>query len=251
MAQAQKFRRFAIPITGIALVITSTACGYDVSFNDCQVTCQMGTDCPDGFSCQAGLCRSPGMTGACGTPGTVTLRQTGDDKIDKNLEFACTNADTTTAQTSWYRVFSLSENGISGDFNVDKVTVGISLAVGMPSAGVSVGTYGGQLNAAMLDPTKIVQLGAGTAMVDPTGIGALVGVPITAKIPGGSNLIVEIDIADQNGTGNQINIASTDASETHAAYLRAPKCGQNTPTTTTSAGLSGASFILTVEGSGN
>ena len=253
MPQALKIWRFAIQITGIAaLAVTGdTACGYDVTFSDCEVRCTGSNDCPDGFSCQANLCRVNGNTGPCAAPGTVTLRQTGNDTIDPNLVFSCTNADTTTADTSWYRVFSLSDAGISGAFDVDKITLGLAKVVGMVTVQVAVGTYGGSPGANTLDVSKITKIGMASVPIMASGIPELEPIPITATIPGGANLIVEVDVADQNGTGNEIDIGSTDASQTHPAYVRIPLCGTSTPTTTTSASLPNAAFVLTVEGSGH
>jgi hypothetical protein len=249
MSQGKTKSRFAIQITGIALGLAG--CAYDVTFSDCEVHCQGSGDCPDGFSCQASLCRAAGMTGPCGTPGTVTLRQTGDDMIDHNLVFACTNADGTTSDTSWYRVFSLSEAGVTGDFAVDRITLGVATVVGTVTVEGAVGTYSGTFGGGTLDTTKISKLAMASSMLMPTGIAALDTISLTATIPAGSNLLVEIDVPDQNGTGNQVNIGSTDASQAHPAYLRAPKCGQTVPTTTTGAGLANAAFVLTVEGTGH
>ena len=227
-----------------------TACGYDVTFNDCEVRCQGSNDCPDGFSCQESLCRVAGMSGACGTPGTMTLRQTSDDKIDSNLVFACTNADQTTADTSWYRIFSLDEAGISGTFTIDKVTLGVAKSVGTPSASVKVGVYLGQFPAGALDPAQITMATSASVPIPASGIATSVAIPITAAIPAGSKIAVEVDIADQTGTGNQVDIGSSDSAQTHPAYIRTPKCGNNSPITTVTAGLPNAAFVLTVEGAG-
>jgi hypothetical protein len=244
MSQVQKFRRIAL---AVASVVPLTACSYDVTFNDCQVRCTGSGDCPDGFTCQANLCRAAGMSGACGAPGTTTLRQTADDKIDKNLMSACTNADGTTTATSWYRVFSLAENGITGSFAVDKVTVGIATSSGMLTVQAKVGSYGAAPGPT-LDESKISMIGMASAAVPDTQITELVAIPITATVPAG-NLIAEIDAPELNGTGNSIELGSTDAAQTHDPYIKAPRCGENVPTTTGTAMLANARIVLTVEGS--
>src|SRR5215470_7818036 len=109
-------------VTVLLLAFSASGCTYGVSFEDCQFTCSSQSDCPDGFTCDANLCRIGGATGECTEPGSVTLRQTGDDKVDRNLVFACTNGDGTTAATSWYRAFSLADAGVTSSFTVDHAT---------------------------------------------------------------------------------------------------------------------------------
>jgi hypothetical protein len=181
----------------------------------------------------------------------MTLRQTTDDKVDVNLKFACTNTDSTTADGSWYRVFSLADAGVTTVFHVTEVTFGISTAVGNPSPHVVVklSTYTGGFSDAHLDTTKLTLLKMVDVVVPPTQITELVQAPIAADAPGNSLLVAEIVTSNLMGTGDQVNIGSTDSNETHAAYLLAPKCGTASPTTTTAAGLTGAAYVITVTGS--
>jgi hypothetical protein len=252
MCASPFFLRYARQVTGIAALAVSgiTACNYDVTFVDCQVRCTGSGDCPDSFTCQAGMCRAPGQTGACGAPGEVTLRQTTDDTIDRNLVFGCTNSDGTTAAQSWFRVFSPSTAGVTGDFHVDKISLGICLAVGSASVDITVGSYPGALGSDTLDPTTVTAKTMVSAMIPATQLTELEGIPITATVPAGNNVFVEIDAPDLVGTGDQIDIGSTDSSQSRPAYIEAPKCGTTSPTSTTKAGLSNAAFVITVEGSG-
>jgi hypothetical protein len=232
----------------MAIVIAATGCSYGVSFSDCELSCAGTAPCPDGFTCRDGLCRLGGATGACEAPGTVTLRQTADDKIDRNLVFACTNGDGTTAAGSWYRVFSLAEANVTATFHVTEVTLGICFAVGTPKVTAKLGTYSGTFGDTTLDLAKVAPIESADAMVPATQITELVPIPIAVDVPAGSNLVVEITVPDLSGTGQQVNIGSTDASQTHPGYLREPLCGVVQATTTTSAGHPDAAFVLTVTG---
>src|SRR5262249_31755657 len=136
MSQGE-FRRHAMTI---AASMSLFGCSYDVSFNDCEVTCAGNSGCPDGFSCVQNVCRVDGNQGACAAPGSVVLRQTVDDKVDRNLVFACTNTDGTTADGSWYRVFSPADSGVTTVFHVTDVTFGICFAVGSPHVAVKIST---------------------------------------------------------------------------------------------------------------
>jgi hypothetical protein len=204
----------------------------------------MSPACPDGFECMAGVCRALGATGACQAPGTVTLRQTDDDIVDRSLEFACSNADGTTAAASWYRVFPLDSAG----FDVTSVGVGVCFAVGTPMISVKVSQYGGSATDPQLDLTNVVPLGTANAAVEATQISKLIDVPVGATLQGSSNLLVEVSLPDLDGTGESIAIGVTAGDEAKPGYLKAPLCGTANAVTTTGAGVPEAHLVITVTG---
>lgn len=56
---------------------------YSPSYRDCEVTCASG-QCPAGLRCDNGVCRLPGMTGACGAPmGDVPVDGSRDIPIEQ------------------------------------------------------------------------------------------------------------------------------------------------------------------------
>lgn len=237
-------------VTVLLLALISSGCTYGVSFYDCEFTCSAQSDCPDGFSCQDSLCRAGGATGECTQPGSVTLRQTGDDKVDRNLVFACTNGDGSTAATSWYRLFSLAESGVTTSFQVDHATLGVCFTVGQPTVFAKLYTYTGTLGAGTLDLSKATMVQGASAGIPETQISEVVDIkfPPSTTIPAGSNVLLEIQVPDRNMTGEQINIGSTDSSETDPGYFLAPLCGTTTPTSTKAADHPDARFVLTLTG---
>jgi hypothetical protein len=234
----------------VGCALGAAACSYGVTFADCEVSCPNGGDdaCPDGFSCVAGLCRIEGAGESCEAPGELTLRQTADDVVARNLVFGCTNADQTTADGSWYRVFALPEAGVTTPFDLSKITFGLCFAVGTPTLGVRVGTYEGNANDVMLEVSRITPLATENVEIAPTQISRLVEVPLEATIPAGANLIVEIQVPDLVGTGQEVNVGFTVGGENRPGYVRSPLCGPATPTTTTAANLANARLVLTATG---
>jgi hypothetical protein len=240
-----------------ALVLfVATACQYSATFADCEVTCHGPGSCPDGFTCgNESLCRSAGATQTCnqvlgdahladgGGNTSVTLRQTTDDSVAPNITLTCTNPDGTTADEHWYRVFSLSQAGITTTLHVDKVTFGVEQASGGPSVRVALATYTGTFGAATLDPTKIAPLVANPIVVPDTTTGELVVQQMNQNVPGGANLVVELDVADQNGTNKQVKIGLTTSAEGRPGYEDSAKCGPSAPTSP-----SNKHFIITVTG---
>jgi hypothetical protein len=235
-------------VLGVASVVALTACSYNVTFEDCQVTCRTSTDCPGDLMCLEDLCRVPGIAGACVAPGAETLRQAGDDRVASNIVIGCTNPDDTTADGSWYRLFSLAAEGITTSFQVERVTLGICVAIGTPEVQLKLALYAGGATDTILDLSKVTPLTSQTVAIPPTQITELVDVPISATVPAGSLLLVEVEIADLEGTGLEVNMGFTAAAETQPAYVRSPLCGPAVPTKTTFAMQPTAHLVLTVTG---
>jgi hypothetical protein len=246
----------------VAAVIGITGCQYGVTFEDCQVTCAGAEGCPSDQNCVAGMCRSNGATGACGSnsmpPGSITLSQTADEMIDSGLEIGCENTDGTTPNQSWFRLFSLSAAGLSGEtLHVNKVTLGIRLSVagstagsdtgiGNPTPEVNLSTYSGQLSDQTITTADVAPLKSTTVEIPASDITESVDAPIDVDA-NSDLLLVEIHNPDYNGTGKKLVLGATDASQTKAPYLLAPACSVNTPTTTQTSQPT-AHMIITVTG---
>jgi subtilisin-like proprotein convertase family protein len=78
--------------------------------------------------------------------------------------------------------------------------------------------------------------------------GTVLNVPLTADVPAGSELVVEVFTPDGTATGNLIFIGSNAAAETGPSYLSAPDCGVNSPTTTAALGFPDMHIVMNVNG---
>ena len=73
-------------------------------------------------------------------------------------------------------------------------------------------------------------------------------VPITATLPAGSTMVIELFVPDGESVGNQFYIGITGAGESKPGYSRAPACGASAPTSWDSLGQTAQDMILSVTG---
>lgn len=196
-------------------------------------------------------------------PSARTLSQTQSDQIEAATSIACPAASGGTAANNYYRVFDLAAFGITGDFHVTQVSFqvehcdDIAGAAGATMA-VRVGTYSGVMgdtltaadmtilasNPNVLVPEVIEDLGP--PAVTP---GGTVNAPLSATIPAGSKLLVEVDAPDGDGTYYFYMGANNDG-ESAPGYILAPRCSVTVPTnvsTVTSPAVP-VHLLLTVSG---
>ena len=178
--------------------------------------------------------------------GTQTLSQT-TSNTDTQIGIACGNSTAgTTAKNSYYRVFTLSDYGVTGTFHVQAVDFGVSSATGSPPLKVSVGTYSGTAGGATLTGTITL---LASANINPASTDTSEHVPLVADVTG--NLVVEIDqtTAGTTTNGYQFYIAANASGETKPGYILATDCSVSTPTSMTQAAGTETDMVITVTGS--
>lgn len=206
-------------------------------------------DIPDpGFSADAGITIRPDaenvfvpdaapLPDAAVGQQTKTLQQTNDTTVTPS-EVGCKYNDPffgtliATAENHWYRVFKLSDYGITGAFNLQRVTFLTDWAVAgagtSQPATVKVGTYSGTLEADTLDPAQITVLQSANIMIP--NADATAGQPppvvtdIAATIPAGASLIVEIAVPDGAANESIFFLGVSDGGEAKKSYISAPGC---------------------------
>jgi hypothetical protein len=190
-------------------------------------------------------------------PVTATLRQTTNETVAPNNSVACAQIDggsgalLFTHANSWYRVYSLSEAGISGTFNVSSVTFAVESAQNEPPVTVKVGTYSGTPDDnAPLTLGQASFLATTTAAVANTAVATTVTAQINAAIPAGSNLIIEITSTARTTNGDRFLLGTTNGPFQHTNYLSASVCNINTPTVMASVctGCGDSQAIINVTG---
>ncbi|HEY5920827.1 MAG TPA: hypothetical protein VIV11_04115 [Kofleriaceae bacterium] len=195
----------------------------------------------------------------------VTLSQTTNNTMAVGLAIACSssilNVPIGTRDNSWYRVFKLSDYGIAGAFNVQRVTFYSDYAWGgtgvTQPATVKIGTYAGTLEADTLTVASITPITSKPITIPDAdssdGVDPPVITDLTATIPAGANLLVEIALPDGYNDGNFFYIGVSAGGETKKGYIRATPAGCNmtAPKSLTSAtGINRPdnSILLTVTG---
>jgi hypothetical protein len=162
---------------------------------------------------------------------------------------SCGNLLGDVAAMGWYRAFPLADHQISGAFHVQKVTFGVNAAQGSPTLTVKLGTFTGTLDGTTMSLSKITQLTSADVTVPDSGA-ALVDAPITADVPAGSVLVVEIAQKDTSVDGALVEFGATGAAETHLSYMRAAACnsGSSTPHSMADWGSAASHLLITVTG---
>ena len=146
---------------------------------------------------------------------------------------ACrTTFDSLTLENHYYRSFVLSDFGITDDFHVSLIDIGIQEAVGgigglQPltcNLYITDGTPfpGGFPNSLTLIGTKTVDV--------PNQAGTHFPIDVSGIAPAGSELVIEISIPNGIASGNKFFMGINDFGQTAPSYVMAPICGFTVPT---------------------
>ena len=199
-----------------------------------------------------------------GPPGpmTRTLTQTTSQTLKAGNSIACGNSLGTRAN-NYYRVFDLPAMGITGAFAVTQVSFQVehchhNSGIGCTVA-VRVGTYAGTPAATLSTASMTILASNPTVAIPevienpgppPTTPGGTVNAPISANIPAGSKLLVQVDAPDGANTYS-FYMGSNDGGETGFGYILAPAtgCAINVPTNISTVGTPAPRhLLLTVTG---
>jgi len=146
---------------------------------------------------------------------------------------------------AYLRVFDLvTDFGINEDIIISSIDFGIELASsgsgGSQPAVVNVYTLSGTFIYANLTliATQAISVADQTL--------SILNVPISATIPAGTILVIEVSTPSGQAVGNSFFIGSNNLGETDASYLATADCNIFEPTTTAGIGYPGMNTVMTV-----
>jgi hypothetical protein len=177
-----------------------------------------------------------------------TLKQTTVDTITVNNSQVCGNVNGT-SENSYYRVFKLSDFGITTAFNVTAVSFGVEnataggVATSQPVQ-VKLSNYTGSLAGTTLTTSALTLINAINISVDNVATPAITTTPITGIVPIGGTLVVEIASPDGTAIGNKFYLGSNAGGESAPGYLRAPACSNATPKKWTAVGVTSTMHLV-------
>jgi hypothetical protein len=182
-----------------------------------------------------------------GTPVQITISHSMSQVITAGNSVACVNeADQFHSDNSYYRVFDLQSFGVTGPLQVSMVQFGVEQATGAAGSQPAVvrlhtltGTVLSTANLSLLSTANPTITDQSTSILD---------VPVTAMVPAGSRLVVELNTPDAQTVGHSFFIGSNEGGQTGPSYLRAPDCGVNEPTDTTGLGFPNMHVVMNVIG---
>ena len=156
-----------------------------------------------------------------------------------------------TVENHYWRSFVLSDFGITDDFHVALIDIGIQEALG-PNGGVQPLTC----NLYITDgtpfpngyPNSLTLIGTTTLDV-PDQAGTHFPIDITGTAPAGSELVVEISIPNGILDGNIFFMGINDFGQTAPSYVMAPTCSFPVPTpVTVPPGFPSQHYVMSVSG---
>src|SRR5690606_765818 len=174
----------------------------------------------------------------------TTLSHSLSDTIVFATSIACSlDAGFTTVDNSYLRRFDLDDFGIAGDLEVTEVTFGVEEAT--PHT-LTVNLY------AMADAHGPFEYGNFQRLESvehdlPATNLSLVTVPLTATVPAGASLVLEVTSPDLAGVG-KFFLGANGAGQTGPSYIRTAPCDVPEPTDVADIGFPLVHWVMSVTG---
>lgn len=188
-----------------------------------------------------GLAPAPTRRAADGAAVTLT-HSSSMEVLDANAIACADNATGYTRENHFLRTFTLADFGITGGFGVTEVAFGIESV--SPATSVTVGLY-------TLDGpftfTNLRLLASQTVPVDEQQ-GTVVTVPISADVPAGATLVLDVVAPDMVPLSGRFFPGSNQAPETAPSYIASAPCGATDPATFESTGNPQVHLVMSVTG---
>ena len=178
---------------------------------------------------------------------STTITESATQNIVTGNSVACNSGGLHT-DNSYFRSFVLSSFGISGDFTISDVSIGVEQAIGATGTQpITCNLYTTNQPFPNGYPGSLTLIGSLDINV-PDQSGTIFDIPVTGLALAGSELVVEIFTPNGQTAGNGFFIGSNPDGETAPSYLMAVDCGVTTPMTTGSIGFPGMMIVMNVTG---
>jgi len=177
----------------------------------------------------------------------ITITHSVSQTIITGNSVSC-NAGGLHTNNSYFRAFNLTNFGITEDFNISMVEIGVEQAIGNGGTQpITVYLYTSSQAFPGGYPASLTQIGTANINVPDQSL-TLFQIPVTGTAPAGSELVVEIFTPDGQTTGNSFFIGSNNLGQSGPSYLMAADCGVTVPTDVAAIGFPGMHIVMNVTG---
>jgi len=177
----------------------------------------------------------------------LTITHSASQTIITGNSVSC-NAGGLHANNSYFRAFNLTNFGITEDFDISMVEIGVEQAIGAGGTQpITVYLYTSSTAFPTGYPGSLTQIGTANINVPDQSL-TLFQIPITGTAPAGSELVVEIFTPDGQTAGHSFFIGSNNLGQTGPSYIMAADCGITVPTDVGGIGFPGMHIVMNVTG---
>jgi len=233
---------WAPPVTINGQTTTGNGMQYDPGSTLWTNVVDGGTSTQQGFPFQL-------LANAPGTCGSITLTHSVSQAIISGNSVACNNGSTHTDNSYW-RAFTMSDFGVLADMTVCSVEIGVELAdAPAGSQPLTIRMYTSNQTFPTGYPGSLTLIGSvDTTVANGTAL-AVIDVPVTASVPAGSELVIEVFTPNGLTAGNRFFIGSNSSGQSGPSYISAADCGVSAPTDIASLGFPNMHIVKNVKAS--
>lgn len=176
--------------------------------------------------------------------GNTFLTQSAAQTIAVGNSVSCNSDGFIHAENSYYRAYDLA--AFIDGFDVCSVDIGIDRArAGATTQPVTLNIYANTGDAFPAGASTLLATSA-IALSDQTA--TVLNVPISARVPAGAQLVVEVFTPDGRADGNAFLMGSNALGQSAPSFLRAPNCGVFAPTQNVAGGFPQMQIVLNAHG---
>jgi len=179
---------------------------------------------------------------------TVTLQQMTSTAIVPGTPSCNVNTTGVTRENSYYRVFRLSDFGVTRPFTAQRVDFGVEEADAGVGTSQAVQVRLHRLTGALITANLTNVAGQNVTVNDGASIVIPVALSPAPVLQPSDTLVAEVFVPDGMAAGNIFFMGSNATAETGPSYIKATACSVNEPQTMASINFPNAHLVLTVTG---